>query len=514
MKLPKTLLSWVLRRHRTRPILTLCCGLLTLLVTSDGARGQLIIAHRGASYDAPENTLAAFRLAWRQGADGVEGDFYLTKDGQIVCIHDADTKRTAGVNRQVAKSTLAELRELDVGRWKDEEFAGERMPTLQQVLATVPNGRRIFIEIKCGPEIVPVLRDVLSRAELDSRQIAVISFQQDVIAATKQQLPDIKAYWLTGYKQDKITHKWQPTMDQILKTLQQTGADGLDTNAHASVVDADFVKRLRRAGMDFHCWTVDDPVVATRLQSLGVTSITTNRPKFLRQELPTSGLYQYLDVHLKLDGDLKDASPHHRHAVLTGSHGVPPIFKPAVFGQGLDLQKNNGTPSVQHKLPPQGSICLWYYARDWYDYQTVLDNTIHRQAWEFWIYQTGQARFRINPGGAVVSHQFHPTGDVNEWHHIALTWDRHDVTKQALRLYVNGHPSDSSGWELKQWTAPGDRFYLGGGNDENTHGNGMWDDVAVFRRVLSRADVRQIISAGVQSLKPVVSVDSTKGLRR
>ncbi|MDP6721144.1 MAG: glycerophosphodiester phosphodiesterase family protein, partial [Pirellulaceae bacterium] len=134
MKLPETELSWVLRRHRTRPILTLCCGLLTLLVTSDGARGQLIVAHRGASYDAPENTLAAFRLAWRQGADGIEGDFYLTKDGQIVCIHDADTKRTAGVSRQVAKSTLAELRELDVGRWKDEEFAGERMPTLQQVL--------------------------------------------------------------------------------------------------------------------------------------------------------------------------------------------------------------------------------------------------------------------------------------------------------------------------------------------------------------------------------------------
>ena len=79
-------------------------------------RGGVIVAHRGASFDAPENTLAAFRLAWQQGADAIEGDFYLSKDNQIVCIHDADTKRTAVVSRQVAESTLAELRELDVGR--------------------------------------------------------------------------------------------------------------------------------------------------------------------------------------------------------------------------------------------------------------------------------------------------------------------------------------------------------------------------------------------------------------
>ncbi|MCB9949963.1 MAG: hypothetical protein H6824_03175 [Planctomycetaceae bacterium] len=102
--------------------------------------GQFIVAHRGASYDAPENTLPAFKLAWEKGADAIEGDFYLTKDQQIVCIHDKDTKRT-GKNQPVltvAESTLAELRKVDVGSWKDAKYKETFIPTIQEVLATVP----------------------------------------------------------------------------------------------------------------------------------------------------------------------------------------------------------------------------------------------------------------------------------------------------------------------------------------------------------------------------------------
>src|SRR5687767_10257607 len=84
------------------------------------------IAHRGASHDAPENTLAAVRLAWAQHADAVEVDVHLTRDGRLAVIHDPDTQRTAGVARVVAQSTLAELQLLDVGRWKASRFAGEK----------------------------------------------------------------------------------------------------------------------------------------------------------------------------------------------------------------------------------------------------------------------------------------------------------------------------------------------------------------------------------------------------
>ncbi len=95
----------------------------TLLVAMP-VSGQLIVGHRGASHAAPENTLAAFDLAWQEGADGAEGDFRLTRDGRIVCIHDEDTERTAGKKLVVATTTLAELQQLDVGSWKDPRYAG------------------------------------------------------------------------------------------------------------------------------------------------------------------------------------------------------------------------------------------------------------------------------------------------------------------------------------------------------------------------------------------------------
>src|SRR5689334_354029 len=117
-------------------------------MTAAPVQAQLVVAHRGASHEAPENTLAAFRLAWEQGADAIEGDFYLTRDREIVCIHDDNTKRTSGEDLSVAASTLAQLRRLDVGRWKDPKWKGERIPTLTEVLATIPAGKRIFIEIK------------------------------------------------------------------------------------------------------------------------------------------------------------------------------------------------------------------------------------------------------------------------------------------------------------------------------------------------------------------------------
>jgi len=108
-----------------------------------------IVGHRGASYDAPENTLPSVRLGFEQGADAVEVDVFATSDGRIVAIHDADTERVAGVKLDVAKSTLAELKQLDVGAWKGERWVGTRIPTLEEVLELVPEGRRLLIEVKC-----------------------------------------------------------------------------------------------------------------------------------------------------------------------------------------------------------------------------------------------------------------------------------------------------------------------------------------------------------------------------
>ena len=259
------------------------CGL--IMMAGSSANAQRIVAHRGASFDAPENTLASFQLAWEQNADAIEGDFFLTKDQQIVCIHDEKTKRTSGEEHDVAKTTLEELRRLDVGRWKDPRFAGERIPTLSEVLATVPAGKMIYIEIKCGPEIVPYLIPVLKRSGLRPEQTIVISFNKQVIAETRRQIPEIEAYWLVGFRQNKETKAYEPAVDSIFETAAEIQTQGIDIQAHREIVNAEFVKRLRHHQLGFHVWTVNDPVDAVHFQQLGVESITTDRPAFLRREL-------------------------------------------------------------------------------------------------------------------------------------------------------------------------------------------------------------------------------------
>ena len=250
------------------------------------AAGQLITAHRGASHDAPENTLAAFRLAWEQAADAIEGDFRLSSDGRIVCVHDADTKRVAGVNHVVATTPLAELRTLDAGRWKAERFAGERLPTFAEVLAAVPAGKRFFIELKTGPEIVPVLVEELAAWRGDRALLTIIAFDADTIAACKRDLPAIRAHWLTSFKQDKATGAWRPTAEQVAATVKACGADGAGMQGQRKVIDEGFVQRLAAGGVtEFHVWTVDSPEDALTFRKLGAMGITTNRPAFIRAAL-------------------------------------------------------------------------------------------------------------------------------------------------------------------------------------------------------------------------------------
>jgi len=247
--------------------------------------GQFIIGHRGASHDAPENTLAAFCLAWEQGADGVEGDFYLSSDGRIVCIHDRDTKRVATTNHVVAETTFSQLRSLDVGSWKDKKWRDERIPSIEEVLAVVPNGKKIFIEIKIGPEIVKPLKKAIEASDLRPEQIVIISFHADSIEACEKSMPQLRTHWLTGYKEQE-DGSWKPTSGEVARKIEQIHADGLGSNAKTDWFNRDFVGALRTQGMDeFHVWTVNDAKVARQYQQLGAWSITTDRPGWLREQL-------------------------------------------------------------------------------------------------------------------------------------------------------------------------------------------------------------------------------------
>ena len=243
-----------------------------------------IIAHRGASFEAPENTLAAFRLAWAQGADAVACDIYLSRDGRIVAMHDPDTGRTAGVKIPIKAQDFAALQKLDAGSWKGEQWAGETIPALADILATVPAGKRIFIEIKCGPEILPELRRILAVAPVKPEQVVLICFDAKVLAAAKAIMSAVKTCWLAGFKQDEATGEWQPGVDKLLETAKQCCADGLDLLA-CPAVNRNLVNAVRKAGLELYVWTVDKPATVRRMQNLGIDGVTTNRPGWLRTQL-------------------------------------------------------------------------------------------------------------------------------------------------------------------------------------------------------------------------------------
>ena len=262
-----------------------------LAVLFDGVNGVAnepstveIVGHRGASYDAPENTLAAIRLGWEQHADAVEFDVYLSKDGQIVLIHDKDTERVAGVKRTVVEQTTAELRQLDVGKWKHAKFSGEKIPLLSEALATIPQGKRVFIEVKCGAEIVPELKRQLALSKRPAAETAIISFQKEVIAESKKAIPDCKAYWLASIKRDKKTGEWNHTVEDLIQTAKQLHADGLDLSA-CDLIDKGFGDKVKSSGLELLVWTVNDVQVAKQMIAAGVQGITTDRPQWLRQEL-------------------------------------------------------------------------------------------------------------------------------------------------------------------------------------------------------------------------------------
>jgi glycerophosphoryl diester phosphodiesterase len=278
------------RALATLPLFLAACS--STGTAPDAPQKPLIVAHRGASHDAPENTLSAFHLAWEQGADAIEGDFRLSADGEVICLHDADTERTAGVKLVAAQSTLAELRELEYGAWKGAEFDGEPLPTLREVLAIVPEGKRLFLEVKGDVKTMQVIAEELRATELPHEQICVIAFDAEVIAESKRSFPGLEAMWLTGHEQDEESGAWSNPLEEVLPRLAEIGADGLDTSFHAELIDEAFVEALRADGYQFHVWTIDDAERALRLRKLGVDSITTNRPAELRAELSASEVSQ------------------------------------------------------------------------------------------------------------------------------------------------------------------------------------------------------------------------------
>lgn len=238
---------------------------------------QTYIAHRGASYLAPENTVASANLAWELGADAVEVDVYLAKDNRVMVIHDKDTKRTSsGKKNLVIEDTPSMvLRDLDVGSWKDEKFKGEKIPYLSEILETVPEGKQLVVELKSGREVIPHLQRVVEKSGKED-QVIFISFGWKTILETKKTFPDNNCYWLSSSKNG---------LKKRMKQAAEAGLEGI--NLSYKIVDEDIVEQAKANNLEVLVWTVNDPAVAREMTGLGVVAITTDRPRWLKEETGT-----------------------------------------------------------------------------------------------------------------------------------------------------------------------------------------------------------------------------------
>lgn len=232
-----------------------------------------LIAHRGASSLAPENTLSAFRAAYAHNVRDVELDVHLSRDGRAVVIHDATTARTSGVDLVVRDTDSSILRTLDVGSFKGAEFAGERIPFLEDVLAELPDDARAWVELKSGTDCAAeVARRI--RASGKTRQVTVHSFNLEALVRFKALAPDVSIWFnkIDAPSEEELTH------------LQLQHVEGLNLYVE-SLTDA-FVRTVREQRMGLATFTVDDPARAATLTRLGLDGMVTDRLDVLAPTTP------------------------------------------------------------------------------------------------------------------------------------------------------------------------------------------------------------------------------------
>lgn len=240
----------------------------------------LVIAHRGASHFAPENTMAAFRLAWEQGADAIETDLRLTADGAIVAFHDADGRRLLHDRRPIRDLTLADLKQLDAGSWKGGTWRGERVPELGEVLEAMPSHGQIVLELK--ENIAAALAKALP--EPMRARTTIIAFDEETISLAKRLLPECRALWLFG------NYGLLPSRARgrvLAARVRDLGVDGVDLRQERRL-NRSLLAPLRADGRIIFTYTVNHARSIRRCAGLGLDGLTTDRPGDARRWLGIS----------------------------------------------------------------------------------------------------------------------------------------------------------------------------------------------------------------------------------
>ena len=229
-----------------------------------------ITAHRGASKDAPENTMAAVLRAIEDGADWVEIDVQETADGEVVLMHDSDFKRVAGSPLKIWDAAMDDLENLDVGSWFGSEFKNERVATLDQVLETCKNRIGVNIELKHYGHAQDLEERTIERVERNGMQdqIVIMSLLPGSVKKVKTLRPDWKVGLLTGI---------------AFGNLMRAEADFLAV--HYRLATRNFIRRADASGKEVHAWTVNDPIVMSTMMGRGVDNLITDKPALARAVL-------------------------------------------------------------------------------------------------------------------------------------------------------------------------------------------------------------------------------------
>ena len=229
-------------------------------------RQPLVFGHRGAMASAPMNTLAAFQLAVDQGADGVELDVHLSQDSQVIVLHDFTVEATTDGRGAASDLMLSELKQLDAGAWFADEFAGERIPTLDEVFAAFANKLYFNVELKSRSGD----RDTLAVAVVDcirrhglTEQTLVSSFDDRLLQRFRAFCPDVAMGYLLGRDQPSAL------MDEVPHQARHPWHD---------FIDAAYMRWARDAGYLVNAWTVNDAQRIRTLKELGVNGIITDSP--------------------------------------------------------------------------------------------------------------------------------------------------------------------------------------------------------------------------------------------
>ncbi len=252
-----------------------------------------VIAHRGASFDAPENTLSAFELAIAQGADMIELDVRLSRDQEVMVFHDRSLKRTAGDEQLLQQLSLRELKHLDAGGWFEPHFAGEEIPTLAEVLQICQGRIMLNIEIKKDAVFrseALIEKKILALLEQYnmSHQVMISSFEPLALKRIKEMTPQISTALLYGNTvRSNLRSKLPVYGFQAFRWLLAVKADSL--NLRYPLVTAASMRRSRETRIRMHPFTADSVKSQKKLIRLGVHGIITNRPERLQQVLKKYG---------------------------------------------------------------------------------------------------------------------------------------------------------------------------------------------------------------------------------